>query len=60
MKNFQWESFSYMYKEFFPRTGDYSDEKYGGYGILEKNAWWPRLASATEHVLECKNDKERR
>ena len=60
IKNFQWEKFSYMYKEDFPKISDYSDEKYGIYGLLEKKCWWSRLASSIEHVLECKNDKERR
>ena len=49
-----------MYKEVFPKILDYSDEKDGGYGILEKNSRRPRLAVGIEHVPECKNNKERR
>ena len=38
-KDFQWESSSYiMYGEVFPKIWDYSDEKYGSYGLLENNA----------------------
>ena len=59
-KKLQLERFLYIYKEVFSKIWDYSGEKYGSCGILQKNAPWPRLASGIEHVPECKNDKERR
>ena len=48
-----------MNEEVFRKIWDYSDEKYGSYGLLEKNARWPRFALGIEHVPECKNNKER-